>query len=176
MPQLEFQQRGLRDLIKGRMPPVPDSYLASVSRSAGLQMVQEIALWWRELQLGVQCHFTARLLRQTGSFHAMVRNYFNGNSTSPFVEELSHDFLSFLSSHPDPLIRAVAQFESALLEVRAGSANAFEVLWDRNPDKVFLALETGAKIPAAEAGSVYETRIARTLPALVECHRFKRPG
>jgi hypothetical protein len=171
MTALEIQQRGLLGLIKGRGALPADPYLGQVAGSAGLAMIRGIAIWWREFQLEAQCYFTTRLLKRIGSFESLVTSYFNANSTSPFVEELSMDFLSSLYSNADPLIHAVAQFEGAFLEVRAGSDTFFEVLWDRNPDQVFLALEGRAEIPPAETEHIYRMRIGRNLPGLFECSR-----
>jgi hypothetical protein len=65
----------------------------------------------------------------------------------------------------------VSQFEFALLEVRAGSAQAFEISWDRHPDFVFLALESGTEMPAPEPGVRYRMRVARNLKGMIECTR-----
>lgn len=171
MTHLEIQQRGLRDLIKDRGALPADSYLGQVAGSAGLAMIREIAIWWRKFQLEAQCYFTTRLLKHLGSFDSLVVSYFDANSTSPFVEELSLDFLASLYVHPEPLIQAVAQFEGAFLKVRAGSDTLFEVLWDRNPDQVFVALEGRAEIPPADAEHIYRMQIGRNLPRLFECSR-----
>lgn len=134
MSNLERQQRGLLELIKQRGDSPDDPYLRTVANSRGLVMVRKIALWWRAFELEGRCHFTTRLLKRLGCFHAMVANYFDRNSTSPFVEELSLDFLRSLHVDGDRMIRAMSQFEYALLAVRAGSAEIYEVLWDRHPE------------------------------------------
>ena len=56
------------------------------------------------------------------------QSYFDNHPTSPFVEELSVDFLHSLRAHPDPLLRAVSQSERALLQCKAGSDDAVEIL------------------------------------------------
>jgi len=171
MTQLELQQRGLLDLVKSRGASQDDPYLQLVADSRELAMVREIAVWWRVFQLEAQCRFTPRLLKRLGCFDALVTAYFNNHATSPFIEELSRDFLSSLRIHHDPLIRAVSQFELAFLETRAGSAEAFEILWDRHPDLVSLALENGTELPAPEPESCYRMRISRDLPGIVACTR-----
>jgi len=171
MNGLELHQRGLLSLIKGREAPPDDPYLRRVAGSPELAMVREIALWWRAFQLDVQCHFTARLLKRMGTFEGLVAAYFDGHATSPFVEELSLGFLRWLWVHDDPLIRMVSQFEYALLQARSGSPESFEILWDRNPDLVFLALENGGELPAADPASLYHLHVARDLPRLVACTR-----
>ncbi|MGA8287686.1 MAG: hypothetical protein WB950_03230, partial [Acidobacteriaceae bacterium] len=91
--------------------------------------------------------------------------------TSPFVEELSSDFLHSLRAHPDPLLRAVSQSERALLQCKAGSNDAVEIIWDRHPDRVFQALEDGSELPPVEAEGIYRLRIDRELRGLVACIR-----
>jgi len=171
MTQLERQQRGLLDLIKKRGAPPEDVYLRQVANSRELTMVREIAVWWRAFQIEDQCRFTSRLLKRLECFEDVVINYFNNHRTSPFIEELSQDFLDSLRDHPDWLIRAVSQFELALLKVRTDSAVCFEVLWDRNPDNLILALEEHNPLPPPEIGCLYRMQIARNLPRIVSCTR-----
>jgi hypothetical protein len=57
------------------------------------------------------------------------------------------------------------------LQVRVGSAECFEVLWDRNPENVILALEESSELPAPEIGCLYRMRIGRDLPRMVVCTR-----
>lgn len=166
---LEIQQRGLLALIKGRSVSAEDGYLSQVTGSRELAMVREIALWWRAFQLEVQCPFSSRLLKRLGRFDALVAAYFDNNPTSPFVEELSRDFLALLEVDEDPLVRNVSLFEYALLEARDGSSRVFEVIWDRHPDRFFRALNKGGNIPPAELGRRYRMRIARDLPQMVAC-------
>jgi hypothetical protein len=175
MTGLELQQRGLLNLVKGRGAPPDDPYLQRVAGSRELAMVREIALWWRTFQLEAQCRFTSRLLKRLGSFPALVAAYFDNNATSPFVEELSLGFLSTLRVHDDPLIRAVSQFEYGFLQVRSGCNESFEILWDRHPDLVFLALENGSDLPDPEPGCHYRVQVARNLPKLIACSRECAP-
>lgn len=171
MTQLERHQRGLLDLIKRRGTVPCDPYLRSVAGSRGLEMVREIAVWWRALHLEAQCHFTCRLLRRLNCFDALVKTYFEGNPTSPFMEELSRDFLAWLGTHSDPLIRTTAEFERALLEVVAGSGETYEVLWDRHPERVLVALENGTEIPLAEPNCLYRMQIGAQVAGTVACTR-----
>jgi|HubBroStandDraft_2_1064218.scaffolds.fasta_scaffold289278_1 hypothetical protein len=171
MTRLELYQRGLLDLVKKRGVAPEDPYLRHVAESRALVVVREIAVWWRVFQIEAQCRFTSRLLKQLRCFHEVVTSYFNSNRTSPFVEELSRDFLNSLRKHDLPLIRTVAQFEYAFLEVRAGCAENFEIVWDRHPDLVFQALDNGNELPSPEPECVYRMRIARELPGMVACIR-----
>jgi hypothetical protein len=171
MTQLEMQQRGLLDLIKGRGAPPSEPYLVSVAGSTGLGMIREIAIWWRAFQLEAQCYFTSRLLKSHGRFDSLVTAYFKQNATSPFVEELSRSFLLWLQAEEDSLIRSVAQFEYAFLEARGNSDAVFEIVWDRNPDEVFLALEGRGELPTRDGKYAYRMRVGRKLPGTFECTR-----
>jgi hypothetical protein len=175
MTRLELWQRGLLDLIKGRGNAPKDSYLVRVAESREIAIVREIALWWRAFDLEAHCGFSARLLKRLGRFDVLVAKYFNSNATSPFAEELSLDFLTWLQGDDDPLVRTVSFFERAVLLVRAGASGVFEVCWDRNPDLVFYALEQGNEIPAKEPGYVYRMAIASDLPHFVTCTRESDP-
>lgn len=171
MTRLELLQRGLLDLIKKRGAPPVDPYLRRVEGSRELAMVREIALWWRTFQLEAQCRLTSRLLKRLHCFDALVADYFNNNATSPFVEELSQGFLNFLNRHSDGLVRIVAQFECAVLQTRSGSASASEIVWDRHPDHLFIALENGSALPPPETDCCYRMQIARDLPHMINCTR-----
>jgi hypothetical protein len=171
MTNLEDQQRGLLNLVKRRDVTPCDPYLEQVAASPGLAIMRETALFWREFQLQAQCRLTARLLERLGRFDALVASYFDRTATSPFVEELSREFLRSLRLHDDALIRAVSQWEYAVLEVKSGSAQAFEITWDRHPGRVFRALETGGQLPAAEPGVEYQVQVDQKLPGLVRCTR-----
>lgn len=168
---LELYQRGLLDLIKERGVVSGDPYLSQVANSREIAVVREIAVWWRVFQIEAQCRFTALLLKRHGCFHDLVTSYFDNNLTSPFVEELSRDFLLTLRFHDDPLIAAVAQFEYALTEVRDGNAGVFEVLWDRHPDLVFEALDHVGDLPEPEPGCIYCMEIAQEIPGMIACTR-----
>jgi hypothetical protein len=168
---LETYQRGLLELLKQRGPAPADPYLRRVADSRELAMLRDIAMWWRVFQLEVQCHFTARLLRRLGCFDASVLSYFNHNNTSPFVEELSRDFLRSLFTHPEPLVRATSCFEYALSQVLGGSTEDFEIPWDRNPDSVFLSLDRGTALPAAELDHSYLMLVSQSIPDRISCTR-----
>jgi len=175
MTNLEYQQRGILNLIKRRNVPPGDPYLQHVAASPGLAIMRETALFWRAFQIQDQCRFTARLLARLGWFDALVASYFEDNVTSPFVEELSRDFLRSLQLHDDALVRAMSQFEYAVLEVKSGSAQTFEITWDRHPDLVFRALEIDGELPAAEEGNVYTMHVDRKLPGMIACTREYTP-
>lgn len=121
MITLETYQRGLLDLVKSRGAPPTDPYLSEAASSPGIVVVREIAIWWRAFQIAAQCPLVSRVLKHAGLFEGTVEQYFSGQRTSPFVEELTDDFLRFLEGRAEPFLRCVARFERALLSARAGS-------------------------------------------------------
>jgi hypothetical protein len=95
--------------------------------------------------------------------------FFDNNSTPASTEQLSRHFLLFLGKNTDPLIRSVSSFEYGFLEVRAGSTEIFDIVWDRNPDVVFRAIEYGSEMPGPEIGYAYCMRIDGAMPGLFTC-------
>jgi hypothetical protein len=168
---LEYRQKGLLDLIKGRRVDRSDPYLERVARCRELAMLSEIAVWWRKLHVASQCRFTARLLKRFGTFDTLVLQYFNNNATSPYIEELSLGFLSALGKHADTMVRAVSQFEWAFHKVRAGSGDRYEVCWDRHPAMFLCALAGAGELPGPEDGVLYRMKIGGDIPGLFECVR-----
>jgi len=175
MTSLETYQRGLLDLVKSRGLPPTDPYVRRVASGPEIAIVREIAIWWRTFQIETQCPLVSRVLKHYGCFNQTVARYFDCNHTSPFVEELTHDFLTSLSEHTDPFLRSVCQFEDALLRVRAGSEEIHVVLFDRNPDLAFLTLEKAGTLPPAEPGLLYRMTVDRRLPGMFRGSREEIP-
>jgi hypothetical protein len=145
--------------------------LERVDPSPGLSVARRTALFWHKFQLGTQCKYTSLLLKRFGCLDELVENYFNRSATSTFAEEPSTGFLWSLRTHDDALIRAVSQFERAVLEVKAGRAKGFVILWDRDPDLVFAALEAQHELPPPEGQRGYRMQIYREHNGLVAYSR-----
>jgi hypothetical protein len=171
MKNLEDHQRAMLDLLKHRGAPGVDPYLQRVASSPGLAVLRDIALFWRSFHIETQCRFTSRLLTRLGLFDEVVAAYFDASSTSPYVEELSRSFLHWLRTYPDPFVQSVSQFEFAVLMVKSGSPDTFEVVWDRNPDAVLAALGSGAALPGSEDGCRYRLRLGPGVPGGLACTR-----
>jgi len=170
MISLEDLQSGLLGLIKSRGVDPTHSYSRHAAASRGLGVVRETALFWRAFQLQNQCPLTCRLLARLGRFEPVLADYFSCNATSPFVEQLTADFLRWLRHQDDELIRAVSQFELAALQ-DSEAGEVYEIFWDRDPDRVLLALQNGSELPAAEKNARYRVRVDRTLSDGVACIR-----
>jgi len=171
MTTLETYQRGLLDLVKSRGGPPTDPYLRRVAGGAEIAVVREIAIWWRTFQIESQCPLVSRVLKHYGCFNQTVTQYFDANRTSPFVEELTHQFLASLCEHNDLFLRSVSRFEQALLRARAGPEETQVILFDRNPESVFLALEGTGILPPAEPERLYRMTVDRRLPGMFRCTR-----
>jgi hypothetical protein len=171
MTSLEQQQRGLLALIKHRNLETGDAWLRQIAGSKQMEMLAEIALWWRLYQINEQCRYTARLLRRLGRYQETVKAFFERGVTSPYIEKLSRDFLLSLNTHPDALIAAVAAFELACLEMPV-SAKRWQIVWDREPADVLVALDQETEIPAAEVGCHYLMHVGADVPGSAVCTRF----
>jgi hypothetical protein len=167
---LRSQQRALLGLIKGRVDGCPtDPYVAAVARSPELAMLREIAIWWRAYQIQRSCPLSSGLLHRLQEFDHNVEAFFCSRPTSPFVEQLSADFLAYLADGSNHLVATVASFEAGLIDAKIGREREHVIEWDRNPDGVLRAIAEGAAIPDPEPGFTYTTRISAALPHLVEC-------
>jgi len=175
MTPLETQQRGLLAIIKNR--PVntkADLWLELIAGSREAAMVSEIALWWRRFQIESQCRYTSRLLKRLEIYELEVKKYFESNSTSPYIEQLSTGFLRALTTHADPLVASVAKFELACLAVNE-SVKRSRIVWDRNPETTIRALDQLTELPPAEADHFYSMELGMDIPGRVACSRFAHP-
>jgi len=170
MTSLEKHQRGLLALIKHRAPDADDAWLRQISGSKQMEMLAEIALWWRLYQIKEQCRYTARLLRCLRRYEQTVKAFFEANTTSPYIEKLSRDFLTSLTVHPDALISAVATFELACLQIPL-SSQRWRIVWDREPTCVLLALDQEAAIPPPETDCHYVMQVGADVPGRAMCTR-----
>ncbi|MDQ2834365.1 MAG: hypothetical protein M3Y50_11580 [Acidobacteriota bacterium] len=164
MLSLEQEQQSLLAMIKGRTVspgpgPDPDPWLERVASSRGLQMVREIALWWRRFQIESQCRYTSRMMKRLDCFDSYVAQYFRSHSTSPSIEQFTSEFLSSLEDHCDPVLRAVAQFELACITLRNTTLHASTITWDREPSRVLTALDRFSDLPSPEPQAQYVMKI-----------------
>ncbi len=146
---LEKQQRSLLALLKRRRVPPQDSdeYLERVAASKELGLVREIALWWRALGIARNCPNTAELLKRLERFESDIRCFYEQQSPSPYMEEMAIQFLEMLSADSDPVVRVMAAFELALLQIDQGDLREFVTEWDRDPGAVFEWLHSGGPLP-----------------------------
>jgi hypothetical protein len=168
---LERDQLGMLALLKGRTPVVASPFLANVQASPRLELTREVAVRWRMYQIESQFRYTSRLLKRSASFETRVRDYCSAQPVSPFIEVFAFEFVSSLDGAEEPLVRAVAKTERAMVSVRSGSKESFCIRWDRNPDAVFGALETCGPIPQVDPEFAYLLRVELALPGWLDCVR-----
>ena len=146
MSRLGQQQRAVLALLKNRpCESGDDGWLIRIAQSKELVLLREIARWWRQYQVMGQCRFTAALLKRTRQFESAVNHHFETSATSPYMEEMARGFLKAFGGNADGLLQRVALTELGLIEPRQGLC--VKVDWDRHPDQVFAALESGSEIP-----------------------------
>ena len=151
---LAEHQRAMRDLIAGRAI-ANDPYIEAASRSAGLAVTRDTIRGWRVFRLAQSCRLTAAILRARGRFDEVVDAV---ACTSPFIEELSREFLACAIAAGDELIASVARFELALL----GDEETI-VDWPCDPYEVLGSLLRGEDPPPC-AAAPHRTAVSRSLP------------
>ena len=171
---LANHQRILLGLIRSnyQVQPADDSYFHKVSRSRDLEEARGNILLWRVYVLERACVLTFALLRQRDLLKQALDDFITQCNISPFRETQPPDFLEALSSHDDPLIACVAQFELALWKVRQGDPASYTVSWSVEPHTILNNLAKG--IPVDEesvAKGDYEIVISRDLPSLFRIER-----
>jgi hypothetical protein len=175
MSSLAAPQRGVLALIKNREIKERDAWINSIERSPQLEMLREIALWWRCFQLSAQCRFTTLLLRRMGCFEHTVASFFSGQGTSPYIEQLGRSFLVYVKNRSSGTIYMIAAIELAFDALRSMEIESpiQEIVCDRNPDEVFAALIQGNSLPEADPEFRYRLFVGRELPNGIQCVREK---
>jgi hypothetical protein len=170
MSTLAEYQKNMLALIKGRtIPYKADQHMIELTRSRGLGLLREVAVWWRGFAVESASPWTARLLKKLGRFQSTVEKFYREQDVSPYVQKAGEQFLFKMSATPEPLVAAMARLELALMRVRQGSADEYLVEWDRNPELVFQALRSGGELPPEEPGMRYRAYVSRDIPELVRC-------
>jgi len=162
---LAEHQRKLLSLIKGsyRAAPGDDPYLKAVDGSAQLELVREIATWWRIFDLERYCTLTSRLLKQRGGYETTVDRFVKTHAISPFINELAESFLLDLGESDDLLLREVALFELALTRVRRGDPESYVIDWQHDPVAVLTSLAKEQPVEAVETPERYRVTISASL-------------
>ena len=142
---LAHLQRDLAALIRGETIDAGDGYVASAAASTGLEVTREIIASWRELLLRRACPLTFALLVQRGRLDVALREL-AARHLSSYVEAAACTFLAAFAGDADPLVAAVARFESAVIETRHGSDAEFTIDWPCPPDEAIERLIAGQPV------------------------------
>ncbi|WP_374583240.1 hypothetical protein [Pseudoduganella sp.] len=167
---LASHQRILLGLMRATFEPgaADAPYYHRVAASIDLQEARGNVYLWRVFVLERTCVLSVALLRQRGLLEEALQAFIRRQNISPFREYQPLAFLAFLAGHADPLVVAVAQFELALMKVRAGDAGSYVVDWCCDPAPLLHALAQGAPLPAPAAPAAYRSTVSAALPHLFE--------
>jgi hypothetical protein len=165
---LAEHQRKLLSMIKGtyHASERDDPYLQAVDGSEHLEMVREIATWWRIFDLERYCILTARLLKQRGEYEASVDRFVKTHTISPFINELSEAFLKDLGGAEDRLLGEVALFELALTRVKRGDPSTYTLDWEHDPVAVLTGIVKGIDFEEDETSGTFRVTVSANLPGM----------
>jgi len=165
---LAEHQRKLLSMIKGtyHASERDDPYLQAVDGSDHLEMVREIATWWRIFDLERYCILTARLLKQREEYEITVDRFVKTHTISPFINELSEAFLEDLGGSEDRLLGEVALFELALTRVKRGDPSTYTLDWEHDPVAVLTGIVNGIAFEEDETSETYRVTVSANLPGM----------
>lgn len=171
---LANHQRILLGLIRSNYQVRPDDgpYFHRVSQSKDLEEARGNIFLWRVYVLERACVLTFTLLKQRNLLKQELDAFIRQHNISPFRETQPPDFLGALSSHDDPLIASVAQFELSLWKVRQGDSGSYTVSWSVQPHIILnnLAKDIPIDDKSVPEGD-YKILISRDLPSLFQIYR-----
>lgn len=165
---LAEHQRKLLSMIKGtyHASERDDPYLQAVDGSEHLEMVREIATWWRIFDLERYCILTSRLLKQRGDYETTVDRFVKTHTISPFINELSEAFLKDLGGSEDRLLGEVALFELALTRVKRGDPSTYTLDWEHDPVAVLTGIVNGIDFEEDKTSETYRVIVSANLPGM----------
>jgi hypothetical protein len=174
---LANHQRILLGLIRSnyRVRPEDDAYFHEVSQSKDLEEARGNIFLWRVYVLERACVLTFTLLKQRDLLKQELDAFISQHNISPFRETQPPDFLRALSSHDDPLIASVAQFELALWKVGQGDPASYTVSWSVEPHGILKNLAKNIPIDEESAPKGdYQILISRDLPFKFRIDRIQQ--
>ena len=166
---LAQRQRTLLQLVKGRAGEGADAALAgSLRGSPYIELLREVMLRWRRLELERYCRFTVALLQRRGDFGPVLEGFVRSGAGSQFIEEQAELFLNHVAADPDALIAAMAVTENALFRSRREPAFAAVIPWSHDPAAVFAFVLHGLAFDEAAIRGAFEVRIGFQVPGGLE--------
>jgi len=130
-------QRELASLLRGEAAASDEDYFREVERSVGLDVARYSVASWRQLLLRQATPLTIAALTLGGRLEEAFRGLAI-RATSAYVEKLACEFLDDVTPSGDTLLRAVAQFEKAMIQ---GADETIE--WPCEPYSAIAALLRG---------------------------------
>jgi hypothetical protein len=143
-----------------------DAYVQRLAGSEDLAIVREIILWWRLFDLETYCALTTSILKQRGNFECELRAFLGRTQFTRLRDKLRAAFLTAMSIHSDDLVASVARFELALIKVKEGDQDQYQVDWGCDPRPVIKSLLKRQPLPESQPGA-YRTLISHDAPGFV---------
>jgi hypothetical protein len=175
---LASHQRKLLGLIKSTYEGSNDEdpYIREVTGSTNLEVMREIATWWRALNIERYCVLTTSLLKSWDIFERTVEEFAKTREPSRFIECLGTQFLEEMGQHENHLISSVARFELALIRVQGGDTGKHVVDWQHDPAVVLDKLLCGAPLGEGISGGYYRTIVSNEEPGLFRILKVEGAG
>ena len=171
--ELATQQRKLLGLFRSsyQVSSLDEEYIQTVARSRHLVEGRKNIALWRIWVLERTCALTVNLLRRKELFGSALEAFIANENISPFRETQAPAFLESLSNHPDNLVACVAQFELALMKVRAGDERTHTIPWNLDPCSILHCLAKDLPLHEEAIRGSYEVRVNRNLRGQFEIIR-----
>ena len=144
LPLKELQHK-LLGLIKGSYCPKSDddAYLRTVHGSENLELFKVIVLWSQQSHIERCCFFTSQILIETNQLQTFTAQYFKINSHSSSAYEIADGFLQWVIQNGKGLVKLVARFEYAMIQLQKGNIYSDELIWPYDPSIVLQGLTDG---------------------------------
>jgi hypothetical protein len=145
-----------------------DVYIRRVAQSKDLEEARKNIFMWRVYVLERTCILTFTLLKRRNLLEAALSAFIAGHNISPFRETQAPAFLEVLGAHPDSLVASVARFELALMKVRLGDPNSYEIPWNVEPHALLNSLARDTPLDEEPREGSYVVCVSSDLPAQFE--------
>lgn len=137
--------------------PAQVPYWQTLSEVGGLTRVQQVALFWRRQQFSNFCPITYVALIRLGLFEEIISTFYAQRNVSAYVEQAGRAFLDYVAEASEGLLRSVALFERAELDVRTGIRSVARVDWPVDPHMVLRYLLNNEAVDLEAARGTYQT-------------------
>ena len=148
------------------LTPTEQAWLQALPAQPGFRVSCDIQRWWRETRLRETARLTLAALG-TAQAAAQLATYLSAHLChSLFFLPETLRFLQFVGAHTtQPLVRAIAQFEHALLQVEEAAAEETWIEFCAPPEEVLAAVLQEKPLPAPTSKQ-FTVLVSASLPQL----------